>query len=186
MDDAPVTVVVTRRVKAGREADYEAWLHELVQASTSLPGYLGTSIQRPPPTGPREYTSVFRFDTVANLRAFEQSDRRRRAMAQVVEFVEADATWRELSGLEVWFSAPAGTVIPQPSRERMAVVIIGVVYLLVVGLGAIVPRLVPQLPVRARQFLIVCLQVLLMTYVIMPRLTRALARWIYPVRASRS
>ena len=32
--DEPVTVVITRRVKAGREADYEAWLARLQAAPT--------------------------------------------------------------------------------------------------------------------------------------------------------
>ena len=35
----PVTVVITRRVKAGREAQYEAWLARLQAEARSLPGY---------------------------------------------------------------------------------------------------------------------------------------------------
>ena len=73
----PVTVVVTRRVKPGREAAYEAWLERLIREASVLPGYLGTNVQRPAATGPREYTSVFRFDSVEHLRAFEDSDLRR-------------------------------------------------------------------------------------------------------------
>src|SRR5688572_11746834 len=97
----PVTVVVTRRVKPGREADYEKWLASLIDDAKSLPGYLGTSVQRPGPSGPREYTSIFRFDGVEHLRRFEESDLRRRALAEVGAFVEADATWTELTGLEL-------------------------------------------------------------------------------------
>ena len=81
--DEPVTVVVTRRVKRGREAAYEAWLERLVREASTMPGYLGTSIQRPAPGAPPEYTSVSRFDSVANLRAFEASELRRRALAEV-------------------------------------------------------------------------------------------------------
>jgi antibiotic biosynthesis monooxygenase (ABM) superfamily enzyme len=100
-----VTVVVTRRVKAGRGPDYEAWLQRLIAAAGELPGYLGTTIQRP--AAGHEYTSVFRFDTVDNLRAFERSELRRRALAEVAELVEADATWSELTGLEFWFTPPS-------------------------------------------------------------------------------
>ena len=86
MASEPVTVVVTRRVRPGREAAYEAWLGRLLTAAGALPGYLGTTVTRPPPGG-REYTSVFRFDSVEHLRGFEDSDLRRQALREVVELL---------------------------------------------------------------------------------------------------
>jgi len=176
----PVTVVVTRRVKPGREAAYEAWLERLIREASGLPGYLGTNVQRPAATGPREYTSVFRFDSVAHLRAFEDSDLRRRALAQVVDLVEADAVWNKLTGLELWFTAPAGTVVPQPSRFRMALVMIVVVYGLVFSIGTGVALVLSGAPMPLRLLATITIEVFFMTYVLMPRLTRWLARWIYP------
>ena len=38
-----VTVVVTRQVKAGREAAYEAWLRRLIADAGSMPGFLGAT-----------------------------------------------------------------------------------------------------------------------------------------------
>jgi hypothetical protein len=178
--DAPVTIVVTRRVKPGRERDYEAWLERLLRDAASLPGYLGTTVHRPPPDGPREYTSVFRFDTVGHLRAFEASDLRRRALAEVVDLVEGDAAWRRLTGLEFWFTAPPGTVVPQPSRPRMALLMIVVVYVLVLSIGQLVALGLGAAPPAVRLFVTIVIEVALLTWVIMPRLTRALARWIYP------
>lgn len=178
--DEPVTVVVTRRVKRGREAAYEAWLERLVREASTMPGYLGTSIQRPAPGAPPEYTSVFRFDSVANLRAFEASELRRRALAEVGEHVEADATWRELTGLELWFTAPPTVVVPQPSRFRMALVMIVIVYGLVLSIGRGVALVLETAPAPLRLFLTITIEIFLMTYVLMPRVTRHLARWIYP------
>lgn len=180
----PVTVVVTRRVRAGHEAAYEAWLARLVRDAAALPGYLGTSVHRPAPGGPREYTSVFRFDSVESLRAFEASDLRRRALAEVVEHVEADAVWRKLTGLELWFTPPPGTVVPQPSRLRMALVMIAVVYGLVLSIGQLVGLVLGPAPASLRLLVTITIEVFLMTYVLMPRLTRWLARWIYPAAPS--
>lgn len=176
----PVTVVVTRRVKPGREADYEAWLARLLRDAATLPGYLGATVQRPAATGPRTFTSVFRFDTVAHLRAFEGSDLRRRALAEVAGLAEADAAWRELTGLELWFAAPPGTVVPQPSRARMALLMILVVYGLVLSIGGLVARVMGDAPAALRLLVTIVIEVVLMTWVLMPRLTRWLARWIYP------
>lgn len=177
----PVTVVVTRRVRAGREAAYEAWLERLLSEARTLPGYLGTTVTRPPPGG-RDYTSVFRFDTVEHLRGFEESEVRRRALAEVGDLVEADAVWNRLSGLELWFTPPPGTVVPQPSRFRMALVMITVVYGLVFSIGTLVAKVLGAAPVPLRLLVTIVIEVFLMTYVLMPRLTRWLAKWIYPRR----
>ncbi len=185
MSTEPVTVVVTRRVKAGLEKGYERWLDRLLEDVKSLPGYLGTTVQRPLGTG-REYTSVFRFDSVEHLRAFEESDLRRRALAEVGEYVEADAVWNRLTGLEFWFTPPAGTVVPQPSRFRMALVMIGVVYGLVFTIGSLVAMVLSTAPMPLRLLVTITIEVFLMTYVLMPRLTKALAKFIYPPAKGRS
>ena len=179
-DEEPVTVVVTRRVRRGAEADYEAWLDRLIDGAKGLPGFLGARVQRPRPGEPPVYTSVFRFDDVEHLRAFETSDLRRRALLEVTGLVEADAVWSRLTGLELWFSPPAGTVVPQPSRFRMALVMIAVVYALVLSIGQAVGLALAGAPATLRLLVTIVIEVFLMTYVLMPRLTRWLARWIYP------
>ena len=176
----PVTVVVTRRVRRGCESRYEDWLTHLVAEASTLPGYLGTHMQRPEPEQEPVYTSVFRFDSVENLRAFEESELRRRALEAVVPLVEAPAVWSRLTGLEFWFAPPPGTSVPQPSRFRMAMVMIVVVYGLVLSIGQVVAWALAPVPAPVRLFLTIVLEIFLMTYVLMPRLTRWLARWIYP------
>jgi antibiotic biosynthesis monooxygenase (ABM) superfamily enzyme len=176
----PVTVVVTRRVKPGHEAEYERWLTLLISEAKRMPGYLGTSVQRPGPTGPREYTSIYRFESVAHLQAFEQSEVRARLLAEVGPHVEADAVGKRFTGLEFWFAAPPGTAVPQPVRWRMALVMITVVYLLVLCIGQLVSLVIGGAPAQLRLLVTIAIEVFLLTYVIMPRLTRLIARWIYP------
>lgn len=178
--DGPVTVVVTRHVKSGQEANYEQWLHQLIADASALPGYLGAQVHRPTASTPREYTSVFRFDSVVHLRAFEASELRRKALRDVLPLVEADAAWKELTGLEFWFTPPPGTVVPQPSRIRMALLMIVVVYGLVLSIGTAVAMVLKDAPMPLRLLVTITIEVFLMTYFLMPRLTRWLARWIYP------
>lgn len=179
-DNEPVTVVVTRHVRRGAEGAYEAWLERLIEAASAMPGYLGAKVQRPHAGAPPVYTSVFRFDSVKSLRAFEASDARRRALVEVSALVEADAVWSRLTGLEAWFTPPPGTVVPQPSRFRMALVMIVVVYGLVLSLGQLIGLVLASAPPPVRLLVTIVIEVFLMTYVLMPRLTRWLARWIYP------
>lgn len=182
--EGPVTVVITRRVKPGREADYEAWLARLQAQARGLPGYLGVTTQRPPPGGPREYVSVVRFEALQHLQAFEAGELRARAEREVAAFVEAPAAWQRLTGLEFWFTPPPGTLVPQPSRPRMVLLMTAVVFGLVLTIGSAVGALAARLPFEVppalRLLVTIALEVLLMTYWLMPRLTRALASWIYP------
>lgn len=175
-----MTVVVTRRVKAGREADYEAWLARLVEKVKHMPGYLGISVQRPADGAPREYTCVYRFESLDALRSFENSSERKASLSEVGELVESDATWEKLTGLETWFTAPPGA--PAPSRFRMAIVMIVVVYAFVLVLGPIVAFFIPRAPFELRLFVAIAIEIMLMTYIVMPRITKWLARWIYPRR----
>jgi antibiotic biosynthesis monooxygenase (ABM) superfamily enzyme len=174
-----VTVVVTRRVKSGYESQYENWLKRLLEEAKSMKGYIGAVVQKPAP-GTAEYTSVFRFDNVENLRKFEESEIRTRYLREVVDYVEADAIWKKFSGLEFWFSPPSGTLVPQPSRFRMALVMIVVVYGLVISIGQLVAMLVGDvIPSYVRLFITISIEIFLMTFILMPRLTKLLDKWIY-------
>jgi uncharacterized protein len=175
-----VTVVVTRRVKSGYESQYENWLKRLLEEAKSMKGYMGAAVQKPT-AGTTEYTSVFRFDNVENLRKFEESEIRTRYLREVVDYVEADAIWKKFSGLEFWFSPPTGTIVPQPSRFRMALVMIVVVYGLAISIGQLVYALVgDDIPSYVRLFITISIEIFLMTFILMPHLTKFLAKWIYP------
>lgn len=176
----PVTIVVRRRVKPGREAAYEAWLTRLTEgAAQNFAGYLGAEFHRPPVPG-GEYRSVFRFDSLDHLEAFETSDFRAEMLREGADLFAADAAWERMTGLEFWFDPPAGTRVPQPSPHRMALVLIAVVFCLVLILNLALGPVMAGWPLAPRVLLTVTIQVGLMTYVIMPRLTPLIARFVYP------
>ena len=175
----PVTIVVRRRVRAGSEQFYEDWLNRLTSEAQTLQGYLGAQFQKPSASG-APYTSVFRFNSLESLEAFEQSDMRAKFLAEIAPHVAADAVWDRTTGLEVWVEAPKGTIVAQPSPHRMAFVLIVVVFALVLTLNAVLSPFIGGLPLAVRLLITVILQVTLMTYLIMPRVTRLLARWIFP------
>lgn len=176
----PVTILVRRKVRPGREAEYEAWLARLTRGvADAFPGYLGAEFHRPASPGDA-YRSIFRFDSLAHLDAFERSDYRARMLDEAAPLFAADAAWERMTGLEFWFDPPPGTRLPQPSPHRMALVLVAVVFVLVLGLTVTIGPLMAGWPLPLRVLLTVTIQVVLMTYVIMPRLTPRIARFIYP------
>jgi antibiotic biosynthesis monooxygenase (ABM) superfamily enzyme len=175
----PVTITVRRRVKPGREAAYEGWLKWLTEAvGRDFPGYLGAEFHRPGADG--AYRCVFRFDSLDHLEAFERSDFRAAMLAEGATLFAADAAWERMTGLEFWFDPPPGTRAPLPSPHRMVVVLVAVVFALVLGLNLTLGPLMSGWPLAPRVLVTVVIQVALMTYVIMPRLTPLIAHFIYP------
>jgi uncharacterized protein len=178
--DDPVTVLYSRRVKPGREADFEAWARGIVAAARQFPGHLGASVLDAP--GSREYHILFSFADRRSLRAWLDSEERRRWLARVGELLEADRGLQQLTGLETWFKLPGANVptMTPPPRWKMWLVSLIAVYPLVLAFQAlVVPRMARlSLPLRALVFPLVLLT--LMTFVVMPMVTRALRRWLGP------
>lgn len=175
-----VTIVVRQWVKPGCEAEYEAWLRRMTEgASARFPGYVGVGFQRPENPGD-PYRQIFRFESVEQLEEFERSAYRTSMLAEGAKLFEADPTFERMTGLEFWFDPPKGTKVPQPSPHRMVLVMIAVVFTMILILSTIVGALTPGWPQPLRLLLTVTTQVCLMTYVVMPRLTPLIARFIYP------
>jgi len=181
--DEPVTVLYSRRVKPGREGDFEVWAHGIVAASRQFPGHLAASVLDDP--GSREYHILFSFTDRRSLRAWLDSEERRRWLAQVADLLEADQGLQQLTGLETWFELPGanGPTMKPPPRWKMWLVSIVAVYPLVLAFQAlVVPRMAGlPFPLRALSFPLVLLT--LMTFVVMPVVTRLLRRWLGPRQA---
>lgn len=99
---------------------------------------------------------------------------------EAADIFAADAAWERMTGLEFWFDPPPGTRVSQPVPHRMALVLIAVVFCLVMLLNLALGPLIAGWPVALRVITTVTIQVVLMTYVIMPRLTPRIARFVYP------
>ena len=173
-------MLYSRRVKPGREADFEAWARDIVAAARQFPGHLGASVLDAP--GSREYHILFNFADRGSLRAWLDSEERRRLLARVGELLETDRGLQQLTGLETWFKLPGSNVptMKPPPRWKMWLVSLVAVYPLVLSFQAlVVPRMAGlPLPLRALLFPLVLLT--LMTFVVMPTATRLLRRWLGP------
>jgi len=175
-----VTIVVRQYVRPGHEEAYEAWLKRMTEgAQAEFPGYLGVGFHRPEKPGD-QYRQVFRFDSIEQLEDFERSDYRAKMLAEGSKHFAADPTLERMTGLEFWFDPPRGTKVAQPSPHRMALVMILVVFTMILILSTAIGALTPGWPQPMRLLLTVCIQVTLMTYIVMPWLTPRIARFVYP------
>jgi hypothetical protein len=178
-----VTVLVTRRVKAGHELAFEQASSDMTAAASTFPGYLGGQLVRPDTQGSGDesnlYHVVFAFDTPEHQQGWQQSPTRARGLAAIAPHIEGQ-TLRQVSGLGHWFAAPVGPKQNPPPRWKVAAVtwlgICPTVYLLFLLLG---PLLAPW-PLLPRVMLLTSLVVIVMTWLVAPQLTQWLKPWLYP------
>ena len=176
--EVPVTVSISRQIKPGREADYEQWFSGVIDAAGSFKGHLGTNILRPSTNTAHQYAIIYRFDTYQNCQQWEASDTRKEWLRKLEPLVEGEAETRRSTGLEFWFDLPQ-LPAQKPATWKMSVILIVVVFLILMGIHLLLGPTLSQLPLWLRTFIVVVFQVLLMTYLIMPRVTLLLKDWLF-------
>jgi antibiotic biosynthesis monooxygenase (ABM) superfamily enzyme len=180
--EGPITTTVSRRVKPSHEAAYEQFLTGISGAARTFPGYLGVEIFRPASGPGGEYRTVYRFDTVAHLRAWLDSPERAAWLQRAEPHVAGPMRTQVLTGLESWFTLPSQPGAPPPPPSKMALVTWATIFPLITLVVVATAPLVGGWPLVVRLAVTTGVTVPLMTWAVMPRVTRLLRRWLYPDR----
>jgi len=180
--DRGATVVITHRVRDDRRADYERWLEEIGPVSRAAAGHLDSHIIRPVPGLTGTYTVVIRFDTEAHLRGWMQSENRNRLIAKAQPLLVSGDDFFVRSGLDFWFM-PDGARAKVPVRWKQFLVTWSAIYPLALLVPiVVVPALrrigVPDAP-SLMTLGVTAVVVFLMVYVVMPRYTALVRRWLF-------
>jgi antibiotic biosynthesis monooxygenase (ABM) superfamily enzyme len=187
----PVTVIVKRIVKKDKIKEFEEWLSGISKEVSRQEGSMGIDIIRPNPTTNNkfklEYVVIFRFNSYDNLAKWEKSRIRNEWLQNGRKLVEADPDVQKLTGLEFWFTPyfkdESSPMIPlnPPPRYKMVIVTIPIISILLMTLVPQIHILTGMLsiPFPVRLVIALTITVLLMTYVIMPLLTKLLKSWLF-------
>ncbi len=176
----PVTVTVARRVAPGREPEFERWYDGIISAASRSPGFLGSGILRPH-TADQDWHVVYRFADPESLARWESSEVRAEWLRKADDLVEETAVSR-VSGLETWFELP-GRTAPAPARWKMFLVTLAAIVPLVLLMNLTVLPLLSDWPLVVRTLVFSGTLTGLMTWVVMPRVTRLFRRFLYGSRA---
>jgi antibiotic biosynthesis monooxygenase (ABM) superfamily enzyme len=172
------TAVVTWDVADTCEDEFEKWAHGINDAAARRPGHQGATWLRSEGTANRYYT-VVNFTDQEHLRAWMDSAERGEWMHRLDGIAKQHR--HHATGLETWFSLP-GEEDDAPPRWKMALVTLLAVYplsLLFQVLAAPVAQKWP-LPLRAATFPLI--MVPLLTYAVMPGVSRTFRAFLYPDR----
>lgn len=180
--ESGATAVITHLVQPGHEGEYERWLDAIEPVVRAWPGHLDWHVIPPVAGVTRTYVVVLRFTDRASLESWIGSDQRRDFIDRVRPILEDEDRFSIKSGLDFWF-VPEGARAQVPVRWKQALMTWSAIYPLVsVAPLVILPALralgLPAL--RPLDTLIVTgLVVCLMVWVVMPRYTRLVRRWLF-------
>jgi antibiotic biosynthesis monooxygenase (ABM) superfamily enzyme len=176
--DDPVTAVFSWRAAQGREDEFADWAQGAHTATSRFPGHLGATVIHE--DGSRDFHLIHQFAHQSDLQRWMDSEERARWVEGAGPLADQRTAVQQRTGLETWFHVPSETtaMMRPPPRWKMWLVSLLALYPLVLVFQAlVVPRTASwPLPVRAALFPLVLLT--LMTYVVMPVVTRVLRRWL--------
>ena len=178
-----VTVVVSHTVHPDDEAAFLAWQRRLSEAERRSPGHRGDELLPPVPGVQDDWVAVTRFATEHDLETWLASPARRDLLAEGTRFRDFRLR-RVAASFGSWFADDGGAAPATPSWKTALSVLVGLyptVVLLTLGISA----LWPSGPLWASLLVGNVLSVSLLTWVVMPVVTRALASWLEPTAGAR-
>ena len=172
----PIHIAITRRVKPGCEADFQKALQEFFKTSFAHIGVHGASMLVPPPGSPSPEFGILRsFANAQERDAFYASAMFKTWEDQIKPLTEGDPVHRELTGLEAWFRSPQNP----PPRWKMAVATYLGVVPVIMGLSLTIGPVVRSWNFVLNNLVFNACVVALLTWVVMPLITRILHRWLH-------
>lgn len=180
--ESGAAVVITHRVRDDKLAQYEKWLTEIAPLCRASPGHLDWHIVRPIPGLTATYTVIIRFDSESNLRAWMESLTRARLIQKVQPFFLKGDDFFLSSGLDFWFT-PAGAKAQVPVRWKQYLVTWSAIFPLVLGVPMLITPVLDQFSLGDNRVVttlaVTGTVVFLMVYVVMPRYTKLIKRWLF-------
>jgi len=175
-----VTSVIQHEVKPGSGPQYQEWLKRIIPVAARFPGHQGVNVIRPP-AGAHGYTVTIRFDTLDHAEDWFRSEARQQLVAEVEPLLDRAEKIDIVTGLEFWFMPPASQ--KHAPAYKQFLLTLSVIYPLTLIVPWLLRPLLDSVPVLQHvlvdHLIVAAIIVALMTYVVMPRYTRLMAKWLY-------
>jgi antibiotic biosynthesis monooxygenase (ABM) superfamily enzyme len=184
----PITLVISEVVESHLIEEYETWTKGINQSAQQFEGFMGVEIIRPRDHQYPEYVVIVKFDNYAHCKNWLASPVYQQWMQRSEEFISKRSQQHQQNGLELWFSLPKSKSVNPKEPPYYKQVIIGVitVYPLILLSNLLVAPLLQGLPALLSLLISVTFISALLSYPVMPYITKVLAFWLYPSSQKRA
>jgi antibiotic biosynthesis monooxygenase (ABM) superfamily enzyme len=167
----PVKIVLQRRARPGSGQAFEAWIRAVLQSAPALEGSSVIAAEG------GSHFILLRFASQAELDQWQASPEVRELLRSGDEIAREPGAPVVHSGFETWFALPGHASDGPPANWKIAIVTWIALFPQVVLLAYLIP---PHVPFLLNAVLGTVIPVSALTWVVMPRLTWWLRRWLYP------
>ena len=178
------TLSIRRTVKSGRELEYEADLAAVLSTAAKSDGWLGASVAA---VGrePAEYDIRMHFVDQTALDAWTKSELRRDWLHRQEELSVATKV-QQLNAQDAWLVPAQRLHERPPPRYKVALLTwLGIYPLITLILAFVGPHIAKQ-PVGVRSLILTATAIPLMTWVVMPVITKVTGRWLHAQARART
>jgi len=176
-----VGIVVSTRVKPGREDEYQEWQGRIDAEAARFPGFLGNELFAPVPGAQEEWVVVVRFDSPQRLQGWLASDARHRMIDQAARLWDEARVESLTGGFPGWFApGAAGPGRPAfPPEWKQAMIVLLALYPTVMLLTLFLSPWLTGLPLAGGMFISNVASVAITTW-LMPIVNRLFGFWLIP------
>ena len=133
-----------------------------------------------------EYRIVFKFRDRETLTTWEESEERAELLEQIESLLVQPSEREVTSGIVTWFTLPGQNPVQPPPKWKMTIVSWLALYPAVTLVFVIFGDLLAQVPLLLRTMIVTIVVMGLMSYVLMPRMTKWFKFWLFPDRPRNS
>ena len=184
--DRPVTILITRSPRKTNQKEFEQALSDTIDAALEFPGHLGVTVLKPQRGESNDYQIIVKFASEIDYQRWCHSHEATYWFKILNRLEEKPPNLEIMTGIETWFAVNSSTSRPMipPPRYKMAIVTWIAIFILIVIINLLFGSFLASLPMLLRSFVLTVGLVGLMTYVVMPRMTRLFSWWLYPKKHS--
>lgn len=178
---APISAVVSTRIKPGQEAAYRQWEQKIAAAQSKAVGFQGYRFEPPIPGVQDDWLAILRFDSEAHLQAWIDSPVRQKLLKESEAFTQEVHFRVARTGFDQWFPMAGGA--GGPAAWKMNMIVLMLIYPIVFLFGLLVqtPILMGRLhvPFWLALFIGNVVSVLLLDRLV-PWTSKGLGWWLQP------
>ena len=181
---APVSAVISTRVKPGQEAAFRAWEQRIAAAQAKFAGFRGYRFEPPIPGVQDDWLAILRFDSERDLQSWLDSPERRKLLEESAPFVEEFRARVVRSGFEQWFpTGNDGDSAPAIWKQDMIVLLMLYPVVFLFGIWVANPLLIGRagVPFFLALFISNVVSLVALNWLV-PWTSRAFAWWLAPPR----
>jgi len=176
-----VTSIISVVVKPEYLVEYEEWLEKINARVSKSTGFFSVDVIKPKNHTQPEYVIILKFNSYKNLKEWTDSIEYKKLINEAKIFQIHIDKDQQTQGMEMWFSRSDNQrYYPKPKYYKQVLMGLMVVYPLSTAIRMVMSPYIEDLPEAVGTFIIIFIMSSLMTWPVMPYLTRLLNGWLYP------